>query len=246
MEPVPQILMISGQHGATAALTSFSLQQEKYGVIVEPKAANSVKRWAEVKPSLIIFDLSFPKNLLLQLVRALREETVTPIVVLTRSMTVEDQAELYGAGVDDCLIKPVSPYIFLAKIRVWLRHSWSVPSEALEPLKANGLTVLPYDRSAMTARGRRIELTNLELRLLYVLMSRAGHAVASDELIESVWGDASAADSTVLKSLVYRLRQKIEVNPPAPMVIQTVAGRGYVFVSSEPRPSRATASPAER
>ncbi len=76
---------------------------------------------------------------------------------------------------------------------------------------------------------RRVELTNLELRLLYALMSRPRQTVSSEELIQLVWGDASAADTTVLKSLIYRLRQKLEPNPNSPVVVQTVAGRGYVF-----------------
>ncbi len=133
-ERVPKILIVSDQQSVTGALTSLSLQQQKYSVVVEPKAANAVERWSEVLPGLIVLDLNHPKSVMLQLVRALRAETTTPIVLLSRSLSVEDQQELYDAGVDDCLIKPVSPSIFLAKIRVWLRHSWSVPSETMVAL----------------------------------------------------------------------------------------------------------------
>ncbi len=227
-----KILIVSNQQTTTGALTSLSLQQQKYDVIVEQKPADALQRWAEVSPAVVILDLNHTRNVVLQLVRALRAETVTPILLLSRSMTVEEQQEMYDAGVDDCLIKPVSPSIFLAKIRVWLRHSWAAPTETLEPLKVGDLSLEPSTRTVHTARGGKIELTNLELRLLHALMSRPRRLVTSEELIRAVWGDASASDSTVLKSLVYRLRQKLEANPNSPMTIQTVAGSGYMYVAT--------------
>lgn len=228
---VPKILIISDQQTVTGALTSLSLQQQKYTVVNEPKAANAVKRWSEEMPGLIIVDLNHPKSIILQLIHALRAETMTPILLLSRSLSIEDQQEMYDAGIDDCLLKPVSPSIFLAKIRVWLRHSWSVPSETLSPLRVGNFSLLPSERAVATGKGKRIELTNLELRLLYALMSRPRHTVSSEELIQLVWGDASAADTTVLKSLIYRLRQKMEANPNSPALIQTIAGRGYMFTA---------------
>ena len=70
-------------------------------------------------------------------------------------------------------------------------------------------------------------MTNLELRLLYCLMSQPGHAVTIEELNQRVWGYTAEADNTMLKNVVYRLRRKIEADPANPLIIQTVSGTGY-------------------
>jgi DNA-binding response OmpR family regulator len=180
-------------------------------------------------PNLIILDVNYPKNLIIQLIRALRDETVTPIFLVTKNMTDDDLLEVYHAGVDDCLVKPFSPSIYLAKIRVWLRHSPNINAESLEPLKAGNILLLPSDRTITVGKNYPIHLTNLETRLLYSLMSRPGCTVPIEELVQRVWGDVAIGDSTMVKNLVYRLRQKIEADPVRPVIIQTVPGQGYIF-----------------
>jgi len=229
LKQAPKVLIVSNQQTTTGALSTFSLQQQKYSVVSEPTAANAVERWAQEQPDLIILDINFPKDLILQLVKALREETVTPIVLITRGLTEEDLLEAYEAGVDECLIKPVSPSIFLAKIRVWLRRSRSAPAEELQPLRVGILQLLPAERGLKMGKDQRVHLTNLEMRLLYSLMSRPRHTVTAEELIQQVWGEADAADSAMLKALVYRLRHKIELHSGQGNMIRTVAGQGYLF-----------------
>lgn len=224
----PKILMVSNQPTVTGALTHFSLQQ-KYNIFLEPVAANALERWAEVLPDLIVLDINFRKDLILQLVRALREETFAPIMLITRGMVEEDLQEVYDAGVDDCLVKPISPSIFLAKIRVWLRRSRTAPANVLDPLKVGNISLLPSERTVTVGKNAPLRLTNLELRLLYMLMSRPRHTVTTEELIEFVWSDLGPADSAMLKNLIYRLRRKIEADPAKPAAIQTVAGEGYMF-----------------
>jgi len=79
----------------------------------------------------------------------------------------------------------------------------------------------------MLRNGGVVQLTNLELRLLYYLMNRPGQIVTTEELNQKVWGYTSEADNTMLKNVVYRLRRKIEADPANPLIIQTVVGVGY-------------------
>src|SRR6266498_2175931 len=76
---------------------------------------------------------------------------------------------------------------------------------------------------------RSIRLTNLELRLLYNLLSRAGRPFTAEELCTRIWGSDSNVDLSTLKKLVYRLRQKIELDSANPAYIRTVPGMGYQF-----------------
>jgi hypothetical protein len=126
--------------------------------------------------------------------------------------------ETYKAGVDDCMTKPVSPSLFQAKVKVWLRRFGSVSSDEMNPLKVGTLQLFPTERMVMLKNGGVVQLTNLELRLLYYLMNRPGQIVTTEELNQRVWGYTAEADNTMLKNVVYRLRRKIEADPANPLM----------------------------
>jgi DNA-binding response OmpR family regulator len=81
------------------------------------------------------------------------------------------------------------------------------------------------------AGGSAVKLTNLEFRLLHLLMAHPGQVLEAGVIIDRVWGYPDTGDSVLLKNLVYRLRQKVEPEPGEPRYIGTVAGVGYAFQS---------------
>jgi two-component system response regulator MtrA len=226
----PVVLVVSNSL-TTGPLWAFSLEERKFRVIMEPNPAKTLRRWAEEVPNLIVLDINTQEPAILNMIRSLREESVVPVVLLTSSKPEEYILEAYEAGVDECVIKPLSPSLFHAKIKAWLRRSWSVPMYALDPLKVGKVNLVPSDRTVVIETGTPIRLTNLEMRLLYILMGRPGRTITAEELIQKVWGYSEEADNTVLKNVIYRLRRKIEVDPANPVVIQTISGVGYKLLS---------------
>jgi two-component system response regulator VicR len=224
----PKILIVSN-HQTTGPLWVFGLKQQNLDVILEPAPANAIQRWSEEVPDLIVFDINWPEKLVLELLQKLRAETTVPIILLTPSRNEDFLIETYQAGVDETLVKPINPSLFLAKIQAWLRRAWTVPADTLDPLKVGKIQLLPSDHAVILEDGNLIRLTNLEFRLLYFLMSRAGRTATAEELIQRVWGYAGEADNTVLKNLIYRVRRKIEKDPASPAFIQTLPGLGYKF-----------------
>ena len=222
----PKVLVVSNQQ-TTGPLWVFSLQQQKLNVILEADPAHAIQRCEAESPDLIILDISLPEAQMLDLVRNLRAEILNPILMLTPVRSEEYILETYKAGVDDCIPKPVSPSLFQAKVKVWLRRFGSASADNLNPIKVGTLQVFPSERIVMLKNGGAIQLTNLELRLLYYLMSRPGQIVTIEELNQRVWGYVAEADNTMLKNVVYRLRRKIESDPANPLIIQTVVGVGY-------------------
>jgi DNA-binding response OmpR family regulator len=226
----PRVLIVSNQQ-TTGPLWAFSLQQQQnLHVVLETDPMKTLQRYEMETPDLIILDINLPEAQTVDLIKSLRAEMVTPILLLTPPRSEENVIEAYNAGVDDYMIKPVSPSMFNAKVRVWLRRSWSATTSTLDPVKIGGMHIFPNERLIIRDNGQPTHLTNLELRLLYHLVSRAGQTVTTEELNQKVWGYTGEVDNTMLKNVVYRLRRKIEVDPANPQIIQTVTGVGYKLV----------------
>ena len=222
----PKVLIVSNQQ-TTGPLWVFSLQQQQLNVLLESDPTQTPQRCEAESPDLIILDINFPEVGTLDLIRNLRNEMLTPIMLLTPVRSEEYMLETYKAGVDECIPKPVSPSLFQAKVKVWLRRFGSVTADNLTPVKVGTLQLFPSERIVMLKNGGAVQLTNLELRLLYYLMNRPGQIVTIEELNQKVWGYTAEADNTMLKNVVYRLRRKIETDPANPLLIQTVVGVGY-------------------
>lgn len=226
----PRVLIVSNQQ-TTGPLWVFSLQQQNLHVVLESDPSKTLQRSEMETPDMIIMDINLPEAQIVDLIKSLRAEMVTPILLLTPPRSEENIIEAYNAGVDDYMLKPVSPSLFNAKVRVWLRRSWSATTSTLDPVKIGGMHIFPNERLIIRDNGQPIHLTNLELRLLYHLVSHAGQTVTTEELNQKVWGYTDEVDNTMLKNVVYRLRRKIEVDPANPQIIQTVTGVGYKLIS---------------
>jgi len=225
----PKVLIVSNQQ-TTGPLWVFSLQQQQLNVVLEAVPESTLTRYELEAPDLIILDTNLSEAQTLELIRGLRAEMLTPILLLTSARTDEFMLEAYKAGADDCIPKPVSPSLFQAKVKVWLRRFGSIAVDAIDPVNVGAMQLFPAEKVFISKNGRTVRLTNLELRLLYYLMSKSGHAVPIEELNRRVWGYSKEEDSTMLKNVIYRLRRKIETDPANPQILQNVAGVGYKFV----------------
>lgn len=224
----PKILVASNSL-TTGPLWAPIFETKSIEVIRESNLANVVNCWVENIPDLIIFDISPLDEHALQLIKDLREEAAVPVILLTASKDRDLILRAYDVGVDDCILKPIEPSIFHAKLRAWLRRSWIVPVDTLDPLRVGGLQLIPARRLVATNGDAPVRLTNLEMRLLYILMSRPERAIRNEELIQKIWGFHEEADVAALKNIVYRLRKKIEEDPSNPRLIRHETGVGYMF-----------------
>ena len=228
MSLIPKILIVSNLQ-TTSPLWAFTITQQRWDITLEPHPAKAKERWAEILPDLIICDID-SESLSLALITELREEAVLPILLLTSSRSEKFLLNAYEAGVDECILKPIDPILFEAKMKAWLRRSSNVPVDILETLRVDDLQLIPSDRTVVLDDQDPIHLTNLELRLLYYLMGRPGRTLTTKELCQGVWNRHTIGDPMTLKNLVYRLRRKIEADPAHPHYLHTVAGVGYRFV----------------
>jgi DNA-binding response OmpR family regulator len=177
-----------------------------------------------------LIDTQRPNEHILALVRKLRAETVTPILMLVHSIPEDQIVEVYNAGADECIIKPIGPALMIAKARSWMRRTWSITEDAIENIRIGNCVLLASTRQFQIGNQLTVKLTSLELRLLHLLMNRSPRAVSHDEIIQKVWEYTADSDYGALKNVIYRLRQKIEVDPTQPHYLLTVPGVGYKFI----------------
>jgi two-component system response regulator RegX3 len=224
-----RVLLVSDEP-ASGRIWAFALQQMGLEAALVSTSREALDRWAVGGFDMLIIDVHTPQLDGIDLCRQVRAEAVSPILLFSPRGDEAHILEAYQAGVDECVTKPVSPALFLAKARAWLRRSWTVSAGTLDCLQVDALRLDPARREIVAADGLTVKLSALEFRLLYLLMNHRGQVLYSDLIIDRVWGYAGGGDHTLLKNLVYRLRRKIEPDPHLPCYIQTVAGEGYSFL----------------
>lgn len=209
-------------------ILAYALRQMGLEPVRAQSAAEALAYWDQDTYALILIDVYGPGLDGIELVKRIRGEAANPILLFSMCGEESYAIRAYQAGADECIIKPISPPLFLAKVRAWLRYSWTVSTAALNLLEA-GPFLLDTAQQAVVVDGRReVRLTNLEFRLLHLLMSHAGQVLPSGLIVDRVWG-YGGGDSVLLKNVIYRLRRKLEPETSQPSHIQTVAGRGYAF-----------------
>ena len=212
-------------------LISFALRQAGYLVIEAADGREAVAAFEREQPDLAILDVNLPGLNGFEVCRRIREQSAAPIMMLTVRSAEEDEVKGLDLGADDYLTKPFSPRTLLARVRVLLRRS-----EGERPASAmsTGALALDVERQRVSVRGGEpVHLTALEFRLLQYLIANAGHTITFERLTNHVWGYRGMGDRQLLKQIVHRLRQKVEVNPAEPQCIVTVAGVGYMLQTTK-------------
>lgn len=225
---VPKIFVLCDQ-GDTAPVWGYILRQQGLNVIIETSVGKLVDRWSSEMPDLLVIDIDTAFHLeRLELHRKIRAVSAIPVLLLLPAYHENQILESYAAGVDEVVVKPVSPPVFLAKIMAWVRRSWVVPTCGFNLAEAGRHKLIPTRRCLIGSDGQEIHLSNLEYRLLQQLISHPAYVFPADDLIQMVWGEYGRGDEILLKNVIYRLRRKIEMDPSHPMLLKTEQG-GYSF-----------------
>jgi DNA-binding response OmpR family regulator len=218
-------------------LTSYVLRRERFVVLEASDGAQALRRWKSDRPDLVILDLGLPSLDGFEVLRRIRSEDQTPVLVLTGRKDAHDMLRSFNLGTDDFLPKPYEARELMARIRALLRRAKSAPAETTEPtVQVEGLQLDPETYEA-TWKTSCIRLTPTEFRILYLLVTNAGHVVPASRLYTYVWG-SEGADANALRSHMSHLRRKIENDGDAPGTITAVPAVGYVFRSA-PKPAAA-------
>lgn len=208
-----------------------NLELEHYSVLEASNGLEALEQLRTHLPDLVVLDVMMPEMDGFETLRAIREVSTVPVIMLTVRQSEQDKIHGLDLGADDYIAKPFSPKNLLARIRAVLRRSGKQPPA---DLTFDDLTLDVDRQEVRRAGGEVIKLTPLEFRLLHYLFVNQGQVLPSDMIIEYVWGYGDSGDRSALKQLVRRLRLKIEPDPGTPRYIETVPGVGYTLGSGGP------------
>jgi DNA-binding response OmpR family regulator len=196
----------------------------------------ALTRLAGTRFDLVVLDLMLPGVDGVTICKTLRRSgpnTDTPVLMLTARGDEADTVIGLESGADDYLAKPFGVREFVARVRALLRRPRAGTAAATadsgeRPLAVHGVEVDPA-RRRVRVRGREVELTAQEFRLLYLFASHPGIVFSREALLTRVWPDQTFVTPRSVDTLVKRLRKRIEVDTEAPALVLTVWGAGYKF-----------------
>ncbi len=175
-----------------------------------------------------VLDLGLPKRGGLEVLRELRERGgPLPVLVLTARDTTADKVAGLDAGADDYLTKPFGGGALLARVRVLLRRR--SPTDDAVTVHRFGEVEVDIARHTVRRGGEDVHLTQIEHRLLAVMLANAGKVLTHRHLMREVWGPGHAEQEHYVRIYIRRLRQKLEGDPTQPRHLLTETGVGYRF-----------------
>jgi two-component system KDP operon response regulator KdpE len=178
------------------------------------------------RPAVVLLDLGLPDGDGLTVLRAMRPDDKTPVIVLSARDKEGDKIVALDQGADDYLTKPFGAGELLARIRVALRHSASITAATPDLLDVGPIHI-DQPRHEVTVDGEVVHLTPIEFKLLVELARHPGRVLTHRQLLREVWGPEAVEQSHYLRVHVAALRRKIERDPAQPKWLVTEAGVGY-------------------
>ena len=226
-------------------LVRMYLERERYRVIEAYDGASALEAFEANDPALVVVDLMLPEIDGLALVRAIRDRSDTPLIILSARGTTSDRIAGLGLGADDYLPKPFSPAELVLRIGRVLSRADGRRAGGSAPVLEHAGLVVDRDRHAVSVDGRPVEVTAVEFRLLVALLEADGHVLSRDQLLDAVYGsDVGDILDRTIDVHVGRLRGKLGDPAEAPRFIATVRGVGY-RLAPLPRTPAAAARPSE-
>ncbi len=226
-EDPTRVLVVDDEPNITE-LVSLGLRYEGFDVSSAHDGRGALRAVRELKPELVILDVTMPDIDGLEVVRRMRAENIwMPVIFLTARDAVEDKIAGLTVGGDDYIAKPFSLDELVARVRAMVRRNRLAARREESGVLRYADLVLDEDRLEVSRGSRLISLTPTEFRLLRFLMLNAGRVLSKAQILDHVWQYDFGGDGNVVETFISYLRKKIDVEEPP--LIQTVRGFGYTL-----------------
>jgi two-component system KDP operon response regulator KdpE len=217
------LILIVDDEPAIRRLLGAGLTAEGFRTIAAVDGAEARILLRDEQPDLILLDLGLPDIDGVELVRAIREASAVPIVVLSARDDERAKVAALDLGADDYVTKPFGMAELMARIRAALRHR--LAQDGATPIFRSGPLNVDLVRRIVKRDEQVVHLSPREYDILKLMVLHAGRVLTHRTIMAKLWG--AGGDVQQLRVYVRQIRQKIEADPERPSIILTETGVGY-------------------
>ena len=203
----PTVLIVEDDAETRAALVR-ELSRRGYRVDEAADGRTALEHWEARRPDVVLLDLGLPDVDGLSVIRRIRREATTPIVILSGRYLEREKVEALERGADDYVTKPFGVDELHARLRVAVRHA-AGPAAGGDGRITSGSLEFDPGAHTVTVEGRPVVLTPREFEILRVLLTNAGRLVTKGRLLRAVWGEAYRGEDSYVYVHVSQLRRKL-------------------------------------
>ncbi len=234
MNKKKNVLLIADTDKTTTKMLDLVLESKEFKLVDCADGRQAIQLCVSVKPDLILMCPDLPDMNGVEFIKAVREWSEVPIIVISLHTDNESVISSLNAGANDYVFKPFNTDVLTARINAALRSS--AIHETGEPELVNGPLRIDLVRHEVFLGDEILAFTPKEYNLLRYFMVHRGKMLPHREILKSVWGDAHAEDTQYLRVFIGQIREKIEKDPSIPVRIVTEAGIGYRMEIAEIAP----------
>ncbi|MBU6333191.1 MAG: response regulator transcription factor [Chloroflexi bacterium] len=228
-----RLVLVVDDNPSVRMLVREYLEAHDYQVITASNGREALMLAQTQAPDLVLLDIMMPEIDGYEVVRRLRRQRTTPIILLTARLEESDKVHGLDLGADDYITKPFGMAELLARVRAVLRRGRGESVHEQSVIRAADI-VVDRDTRSVRVGPRHVDLTPSEFELLTILASAPGRVRSRSELLLQLQGEDSERIERTIDVHIRNLRSKIERDPAHPRYIQTVFGVGYRFGPVEP------------
>ena len=211
-----------------SVLVPMYLEKEGYHTKIAADGGQGVALFRQVRPDLVLLDIMLPVMDGWSVLRTIRQDSQTPVIMLTAKGETNDKVQGLKQGADDYLTKPFEMKELLARVEAVFRRAGGEEEKVKPRRLVFDKLVIDLDSFELIVDGKRIETPPKEMELLYHLASSPNRVFTRNQLLDEVWGFDYFGDSRTVDVHVKRLREKLE-GVSDKWSLKTVWGVGYKF-----------------
>jgi two-component system KDP operon response regulator KdpE len=197
-----------------AVRVAFEFRWPDAQLIDSTTGKKGLKLVREESPDIIILDLNLPDISGFEVLKAIRQDSSVPVIILTVRSDDEDMLQGLEHGADDYIVKPFNYMNLLARIKAVLRRTESIPFAGEHNKAINSRITVDFVNQKVKVDNQPVSLTPAEYHLLVLLIKNQDSVVPYARIMEEVWGKVYAGDNKNIRSCVRRLRRKLRDIPP--------------------------------
>lgn len=218
------ILVIDDDRNILAIIELY-LKKAGFNVATCTTGYDAMQTFRITKPTLVVLDVMLPGQDGWSILHEIRQESTTPVIMLTAKGDTGERVRGLELGADDYIAKPFDSNELVARIKAVLRR-FAPASESERSITLPDLTI-SLENYSVTLDGEQLEMPPKEIELLYFLASHSGRVFTREQLLEQVWGFDFFGDSRTVDVHVKRIREKLGERET--WQLKTVWGVGYKF-----------------